>query len=60
MTLTNTDILVMELNLMDMDFFQHPNGGTGRNVIILGVDMNSSTKVDNKKKDILIQAVEEH
>ena len=26
----------------------------GRNVIIFGVDMNSSVHVDNKKKDILI------
>ena len=26
----------------------------GRNVIIFGVDMNSSTKIDNKGKDILI------
>ena len=35
-------------------FFSHPSGGTGRNVIIFGVDMNSSTKIDNRKKDILI------
>ena len=35
-------------------FFAHPNGGTGKNVIIFGVDMSSSTKIDNKKKDILI------
>ena len=27
---------------------------TGGNVIIFGVDMSSSTKIDNKKKDILI------
>ena len=33
--------------------FSHPSGGTGRNVIIFGVDMNSSTKIDNRKKDIL-------
>ena len=26
----------------------------GKNVIIFGVDMSSSTKIDNKKKDILI------
>ena len=26
----------------------------GRNVIIFGVDMNSSLHIDNKKKDILI------
>ena len=35
-------------------FFSHPSGGTGRNVIILGVDMSSSLKIDIRKKDILI------
>ena len=35
-------------------FYSHPSGGTGRNVIIFGVDMSSSTKIDNKRKDILI------
>ena len=35
-------------------YFCHPSGGTNRNVIIFGVDMSSSTKIDNKKKDILI------
>ena len=35
-------------------FFSHPNGGSGGNVIISGVDMNSTTKVDNRRKDILI------
>ena len=39
----------MELNLIDIDF-SHPSGRTGRNIIIFGVDMSSSTKVDNKKK----------
>ena len=34
--------------------FLYPSVGTGRNVIIVGVDMNSSTKIDNRKKDILI------
>ena len=29
---------------------------TGKNVIIFGVDMSSSTKIDNRKKDILILA----
>ena len=37
-----------------MDFFSHPSGGTGRNAIILGVDMSSSSKIDNRKKDNLI------
>ena len=36
------------------DYFSHPSGGTGRNVIIFGVDISSSTKIDNKGKDILI------
>ena len=34
--------------------FSHPSGRTGRNVIIFGVDMSSSTKIDNRKKYILI------
>ena len=32
--------------------FSFPGGGTGQNVIIFGVDMNSSVHVDNKGKDI--------
>ena len=35
-------------------FFSHPSDGTGRNVIIFGVDMSSFIKIDNKKNDILI------
>ena len=35
-------------------FYSQPSGGTGRNVIIFGVNMSSSTKIDNKKKYILI------
>ena len=35
-------------------FFSHSSGGTGRNVISFGVDMSSSAKVNNRKKDILI------
>ena len=35
------------------EFFSHPSGETGRNVIILGVHMSSSAKIDNRKKDIL-------
>ena len=35
-------------------FFSYPSGGTGRNVIIFGVDMSPSTKIDNRKKYILI------
>ena len=35
-------------------FFCHPSGRTGRNVIIFEVDMSLSTKIDNRKKDILL------
>ena len=31
-----------------------PGTGLGQNVIMFGVDMSSSTKIDNRKKDILI------
>ena len=34
--------------------FSFPGTGLGRNVIVFGVDMSSSTKTDNRKKDILI------
>ena len=44
----------MELDLIEKHFFSHPSGGTAKNVIIFGVDMSSSTKTDNRKKDILI------
>ena len=35
-------------------FFSHPSSRTGRNVIVLGVDMSSSTKIDNRKTYIII------
>ena len=35
-------------------FFSHPSWGDGKNVIIFGVDMSLSSKIDNRKKDILI------
>ena len=35
-------------------FYSHPSGGTGRNITIFGVDMSSSTKIDNRGKDFLI------
>ena len=35
-------------------FYSHLSGGTGKNLTIFGVDMSSSTKIDSKKKDILI------
>ena len=34
--------------------FSLPDGSFGRNVVIFGVDMNSSVHVDSKGKDILI------
>ena len=34
--------------------FSFPGGGLGQNVLILGVDMSSSSHIDNKKKDILV------
>ena len=34
--------------------FSFPGTGLGRNVIIFGVDMSSSTKTDNRKNDILV------
>ena len=34
--------------------FSFPGGGFGRNIIIFGVDMSSSTKIDNRKQYILI------
>ena len=34
--------------------FSFTGTGLGRNVIIFGVDMSSSTKIDSKKKDILV------
>ena len=34
--------------------FSFPGTRLGRNVIMFGVDVSSSTKIDNRKKDILI------
>ena len=34
--------------------FSFPGTGLGRNVIIFGVDMSSSTMIDSRKKDKLI------
>ena len=31
-------------------FFSHPSRGTGRNILIFGVDMSSSTKIVDRKK----------
>ena len=32
--------------------FSFPGTGLGRNIVIFGVDMSSSIKIDNRKKDI--------
>ena len=43
----------MVLNLIERDFFSIGNE-VGRNLIIFGIDMSSSSHVNNRKKDILI------
>ena len=43
----------MELDLMNRYFFFGPSHGTGKNVIIYGVDMSLSAKIDNNKKRYL-------
>ena len=37
-----------------MECFSSPGIGLGRNIIVFGVGMSLSTKIDNRKKDILI------
>ena len=49
--LISISILDVQLDLIKKSFSQ-PSGGTGRNVIIFGVDMSSSTKIGNEKEDI--------
>ena len=55
-TLTkNTDIDKLNIldtvfDLISIDFFSLPSGATDRNVIIFGVDMSLSTKIDHKKR----------
>ena len=45
----------MELDLINMDSPPPPpSGGPDRNAIIFRVDMGSSTKINNRKKYILI------
>ena len=34
--------------------FSFPCGGFGQNMLIFGVDMSFSARIDNKKKDILV------
>ena len=51
---TGINILDIELDLIDMEVFHLVMEGVGRNIIIFGVDMSSSTKINNRKKYILI------
>ena len=37
--------------------FSFPDGGFGQNVLIFWVDMSFSTRIDNKKKDILVLGI---
>ena len=53
MILISTNILDKVLDLKEKDFFLNGDE-VGRNVIIFGVDMSSSSHIDNKKKNILI------
>ena len=38
--------------------FSSPNGGYGQNVVMFGVDMNSSPHINNKGKVILILGID--
>ena len=55
----NADIDKYKYSVYEIGFSRHgrfsfPGTGLGRNVIIFGVDMSSSTKTNDKKKEILI------
>ena len=55
----NTDVDLYKYSGYCIGFYRkgsysHPSRRTGRNVIIFGVNMSSSTKIDNRKKDIFI------
>ena len=43
-----------EIGVDRHESFALPGTGLGRNVIIFRVDMSSSTKINNRKKDIMI------
>ena len=43
-----------EIGVDRHESFSLPGTGLGRNVIIFRVDMSSSTKINNRKKDIMI------
>ena len=51
--LISINILDMVLDLIKKGSYSIGNE-VGRNVMIFGVDMRSSSHIDNKKKDILI------
>ena len=48
--LTSMNVLVMEFDLMEKDIFHNQVVEMETNVIILGVDMSSSTNIDNRKE----------
>ena len=55
----DADIDKYEYSVYGIEFdghgsFSFPGAGLGRNVIIFGAGMSSSTKIDNERKDILI------
>ena len=50
----STNIFGYRIEFDRHGFHLHPSDVTGKNIIILGVDMSWSTKLDNRKKDILI------
>ena len=53
--LTSIDILVTyEIGFDGKASLSFPGGGLGCNVTIFGIDMSLSTKIDNRKEDILI------
>ena len=47
-------LISINTNIFDMLLGFSIGNEIGRNVIILGVDMSWSTKINNRKKDILI------
>ena len=47
-------MLIYALEFYRKGSYSHHSGWNGRNIIILGVDKCSLTKIDNKYKDMLI------
>ena len=50
--------LIMEIDFFQEGSFSFPGGGFGQNVLNFGVDMSFSTRIDNKKKDILVLEID--